>query len=192
MTLLILAIVGACAGAALACWRPPRMPRANLLLAVAVAPQIAAMLGVRAFWAFLISSAAIGLWCFFNRAIAGVPLITIGAAMNLLTMALHGGAMPLHAGTIAALGQTIAPGTILVGSKDVIVQSSPLGLLADWLVFWVSSGKAVIASPGDLIVIAGILYWLLVSPSQRKDQLHAPRVNTHAARSQLAHPSRFE
>ena len=192
MTLLILSIAGACLGAVLAFWRPPRMPRANLLLAVAVAPQIAAMTGFRALWAFLISAAAIGLWCFYNRTLAGAWCITIGAAMNLLTMALHGGSMPLHAGTIAAVGQTIAPGTILVGSKDVVVQSSPLGLLADWLVFWVSSGKAVIASPGDLTVIAGILYWLRFSPLQRKEQSHAPRLTTHAARPQLAQASRAE
>jgi hypothetical protein len=101
--------------------------------------------------------------------------------MNLLPMALHGGSMPMHASTIAAFGQTIVPGTILVGSKDVVVQSSPLGLLADWLVFWVSSGKAVAASPGDLVVIAGILYWLLVSPSQRKEQAHAPHLTIHTA-----------
>jgi hypothetical protein len=112
--------------------------------------------------------------------------------MNLLTMALHGGSMPLHAGTIAAFGQTIAPGTILVGSKDVVVQSSPLGLLADWLVFWVSSGKVVVVSPGDLIVIAGILYWLLFSPVRRKEQTHAPRLTTHATRPHLAQASRAE
>lgn len=181
MTLLILSIAGACLGAALAFWRPPRLPRANLLLAVAVAPQIAAMFGLRALWAFLISATAIGLWCFYNRALAGAWCITIGAAMNLLAMALHGGSMPLHAGTIAALGQAIAPGTILVGSKDIVVHSSPLGLLADWLVFSIG-GKAVVASPGDLILIAGILCWLLVSPSQRKEQAYAPRYTTHAAR----------
>ena len=176
MTLLILSIAGACLGAVLAFCRPPRMPRANLLLAIAVAPQIATMFGIRALWAFLISAAAIGVWCFYNRALAGAPCITLGATMNLLPMALHGGSMPVHAGTIAAFGQTIAPGTILVGSKDVVVQSSPFGLLADWLVFWLSSGKVVVASPGDLIVVAGILYWLLASPSQRKEQTHAPRL----------------
>jgi hypothetical protein len=179
MTLLILSIAGACLGAALAFWRPPRMPRANLLLAVAVAPQIAAMFGIRALWAFLISATAIGLWCFYNRGLAGATGITLGAIMNLLPMAFHGGSMPVHAGTTAALGQIIAPGTILIGSKDVVVESSPLGLLADWLVFWVSSGRVVVASPGDLVVVAGILYWLLVSPLQRKEQAHAPRLITH-------------
>jgi hypothetical protein len=157
------------------------MPRANLLLAVAVAPQIAAMFGIRALWAFLISATAIGLWCFYNRGLAGAACITLGAIMNLLPMALHGGSMPVHTGTVAAFGQMIAPDTLLIGSKDVVVQSSPLGLLADWLVFWVSSGKAVVASPGDLVIVAGILYWLLVSPSQRKEQTHAPHFNIHAA-----------
>ena len=179
MTLLILSIVGACLGAALAFWRPPRMPRANLLLAVAVAPQIAAMFGIRALWAFLISATAIGLWCFYNRGLSGAAYITLGAIMNLLPMALHGGSMPVHTDTVAAFGQIVAPDTLFIVSKDVVVQSSPLGLLADWLVFWVSSGKAVVASPGDLVVVAGVLYWLLVSPAQRKEQAHAPRLITH-------------
>jgi hypothetical protein len=150
------------------------------------------MTGFRALWAFLISAAAVGLWCFYNRTLAGAWCITLGAVMNLATMTLHGGSMPLHAGTIAAFGQTIAPGTILVGSKGVVVQSSPLGLLADWLVFRINSGKAVAASPGDLIVIAGILYWLLFSPVQRKEQAHAPRLTIRAARPHLAQASRAE
>jgi hypothetical protein len=173
MTLLVLSIITALIGAALTFWRPPRMPRYNMLLALAAVPQVAGMLGLRLTWLFALSAVAIGLWCFHNRKIAGVLCITIGAGMNMLVMALHGGAMPVHVSTLAALGQNFAPGTVLTASKDVVIQSSPLGLLADWLVIRLGP-KAIIASPGDLLVLIGVLYWLLVSPSQRKELPYAP------------------
>jgi hypothetical protein len=154
-------------------WRPPRLPRYTILLALAAMAQAASMLGLRLSWLFVFSALAIGLWCFYNLNIAGVLCITIGAGMNMLVMALHGGAMPVHASTLAALGLNFAPGTLLIASKDVVIQSSSLGLLADWLVIHLGS-KVIIASPGDLLVLIGVLYWLLVSPSQRKDLSYAP------------------
>jgi uncharacterized protein DUF5317 len=164
------------------------MPRYNMLLAIAATPQIANMLGMRLQWMIVVSIVAIGLWCLYNRTLAGVLCITIGAGMNMLAMAFHGGAMPVHASTLAALGQTIAPGTILAGSKDVVIQSSLLGLLADWLVIHIGS-KAIIASPGDLLALAGITYWLLVSPSQRKDLPHVSGHTWFALRSRHTYPS---
>jgi hypothetical protein len=191
MTLLVLSILVASIGAVLTCWRPPRMPRYSLLLAFAVAPQVASMLGWRMVWLFAISALLIGIWCFYNRDVAGVLCITIGAAMNMLAMAFHGGAMPVHASTLAALGQDFAPGTALAASKDLVIQSSPLGWLADWLVFRVGP-IAIIASPGDLVVLIGILYWLLVSPSQRKDRAHAPRHDSLPFRARQACPPSAE
>lgn len=173
MALLLISLACACAGGLLTFWRPPRLPRYNLFLAIAAVPQVANMLGMRLQWMIVFSIVAISVWCVYNYRLAGVLCIAVGAGLNMLVMALHGGAMPVHQSTLAALGQAFAPGTILLGSKDVVIQSSPLGLLADWLVIQIG-GKAIIASPGDLLVLVGITYWLLVSPSQRKDLAHAP------------------
>jgi uncharacterized protein DUF5317 len=188
MTLLIIALVCAGAGGILTYWRPPRWPRDNLLLAIAAAPQVASMLGLRLPWLLAGSVVAIGLWYLYNRTLTGVLCITIGAGMNMLVMALHGGAMPVHASTLAALGEIAAPGTILAGSKDVVIQSSPLGLLADWLVIQIGS-RAIIASPGDLFALTGIVYWLLASPSQRKDPPHVPGHHWFPLRSRHSCPS---
>jgi hypothetical protein len=168
-------------------WRPPRLPRYTALLALAAAAQAASMLGLHLTWLFAFSAVAISWWCFYNLKIAGVLCITIGAGMNMLVMALHGGAMPVHASTLAALGQHVAPGTLLIASKDVVIQSSPLGLLADWLVIHLGS-KVIIASPGDLLVLIGVLCWLLASPSQRKDFSYAPSHAWFSARARHVCP----
>lgn len=163
----VLQLYGVCAliCAALAFWRAPRLPRYNLLLVIAAVPQLGVLLGLRIPGMFLVSVAAIALWCIVNRTVAGIPAIAVGVAMNLLVMALHGGAMPIHTATLAHLGLAAAPGTLLPGSKDIVVQTSLLGLLADWLVL--RAGPATfVASPGDIVVAIGLLWWLLLSHSQ--------------------------
>jgi len=167
------------------------MPRHNLLLAIAAAPQAASMLGLRLGWMFAISLCAIGLWCWLNRSLAGGTCIALGAGMNMLAMAFHGGAMPIHASTLAAVGRAATPGMLLNGSKDVVVQASSLGWLADWLVVHVGA-IIVVASPGDLLLAVGIFYWLLVSPSQRKDLPHAPRYTWLTLRARRAFASGTE
>jgi hypothetical protein len=162
MTLLTLYLACALAGAVLALWRPPRMPCYNLLLAIAAVPQVGSVLGIWIPGMFLVSVTAIFVWCLSNRDIAGVPLVAVGVILNLLVMAFHGGAMPIHADTLAVIGHAAAPGTLLAGSKDVVVQSAPFGLLSDWLVLPISAAT-IVASPGDVLVIVGIVWWLLFS-----------------------------
>src|SRR5690348_10862158 len=87
----------ALAGAAIAIWRPPQMPRYWLLLAIAAVPQLGNLLSIWIDGMFLVSVGAIFVWCLCNRTIAGIPAIAAGVVMNLLVMAFHGGAMPIHA-----------------------------------------------------------------------------------------------
>lgn len=162
MTILTLYLGCSLAGAALALWRPPRMPRYWLLLAIAAVPQLGSLLSIWIPGMFLVSVTAILIWCLCNRAVAGIPAVAAGVIMNLLVMAFHGGAMPIHAATLAQFGHTFVPGTLLMGSKDVVVQSAALWLLSDWLVLPVGA-TTYIASPGDVVVIAGIIWWLLFS-----------------------------
>jgi hypothetical protein len=144
---------------ALAFWRPPRLPRYNLLLAIAAVPQAGSILGVRIPAMFLVSVVAFGAWCLCNRAIAGVPVVALGVMLNLLVMASYGGAMPIHADVLAGLGYAAPAGSLLAGSKDVVVESTYLTLLSEWIVV----PGPIVASPGDLIAVAGIVYWLLFS-----------------------------
>jgi hypothetical protein len=154
----------------LALWRSPRMPHYWLLLAIAAVPQLGSMFGIQIPGMFLVSVTTIFLWCLCNRAVTGVPIVAMGVILNLLAMAFHGGAMPVQAHVLASIGHTVAPGSIMLGSKDVVVHSTPLALLSDWLVLPFDA-ITVVASPGDMIVIIGILYWLLFSRTEKRDQL---------------------
>jgi hypothetical protein len=169
--MIVLSLYLACAliGAAWAFWRPPRMPRYWLLLAIAAVPQLGNLLGVWITGMFLVSVGAIFVWCLCNRAIPGIPAIAVGVVMNLLVMAFHGGAMPIHAATLAEIGYAVAPGTLLMGSKDLVVQTATLGLLADWLVL-PAGVTTFVASPGDLVVLIGVIWWLLFSHTSERLQ----------------------
>jgi hypothetical protein len=103
--------------------------------------------------------------------VRGAPIVALGVGLNLVVMAFHGGAMPIHTDVLASIGQVAAPGTILVGSKDVAVQSSLLWLLSDWIVIRYGAATIVL-SPGDLILFAGVMWWLLFSRRCEKEDAH--------------------
>jgi hypothetical protein len=169
MALLVLYLVCAIVAGGLAMWRSPRMPRSWPLLVIAALPQGAALLGIRMPGLFLISVAAIGVWCLRNYAIIGVPMMSLGIALNLLVMGLYGGAMPIQVHTMAQIGQPMAVGALPLGSKDIVVQSAYLALLFDWIVLSFS-GITIVASPGDVILITGIMWWLLFSYKQEREE----------------------
>jgi hypothetical protein len=174
VTLLTLYLIGALGAALLALWRLPRIPRRWPLLVIAAMPQLGAILGAHIPGMFLVSVLALVAWYLHNHAVAGVPLVAMGGLLNLLVMAFHGGAMPIGHATLAAIGRTATPGTMLAGSKD-IVASSPLWLLSDWLIVSVG-GLTVVASPGDLLVVAGVAWWLLYSRPPKEEQSNADAV----------------
>jgi len=173
MTMLTLSIFGALLSGALAFWRRPQMPRFWLLLAVAIVPQVGNLVGIRIPGMFFVAIAVIGIWCIYNRDVPGTAVVAVGIGLNLLVMGFHGGSMPVRADILLrAFGLVAAPGTILVGSKDVVIDTSALWLLSDWIILSLGATK-VIVSPGDLIIVAGVAWWLLFSHQPEKDQAHA-------------------
>jgi len=172
MSMLVLSIFGALLSGVLAFWRRPRMPRYWPLLAIAFVPQAGNLAGIRIPGMFFVAIAVIGIWCVYNRDIPGTAIVAIGIALNLLVMGFHGGSMPIRADVLASLGFVVAPGAALAGSKDIVIDTSPLWLLSDWIILTLGA-KKVVVSPGDLIIVAGIAWWLLFSHRPEKDQAHA-------------------
>jgi hypothetical protein len=172
MTMLTLSIFGALLSGALAFWRRPQMPRFWLLLAVALVPQVGNLVGIRIPGMFFVAIAVVGIWCIYNRDIPGTAVVAVGIGLNLLVMGFHGGSMPVRADVLRLVGVVAAPGTILVGSKDVVIDTSALWLLSDWIILPLGATK-VIVSLGDLIIVAGVAWWLLFSHRPEKDQVHA-------------------
>ena len=171
MEMLALIYVGcALGGSMLALLRPPRLPRYWLLLVIAAAPQIGSLLGIWIPGMFLVTVCAFCAWSLGNRDIPGVLIIALGVMLNLLVMACYGGAMPISVDVLAQLGHHMPHGVVMAGSKDVVVQSPTLALLSDWIIL-LSGARTIVASPGDLIAVIGIVYWLLFS-TWSKEKVH--------------------
>ena len=168
MTFVAIALIGALVSAAMAAWRKPQLPGYWPVLALALAPQIANLAGFRVAGMFFWAIVAVFVWCMLNYAVGGALLVALGVGMNLLPMAWHGGYMPIRTDILAEIGQVVAPGTVLLGSKDIAVLSSPLWLLSDWIILRLPSGP-IVASPGDAVVVVGIVWWLLFSHRPEKE-----------------------
>jgi hypothetical protein len=138
------------------------MPRYWPLLAIAAVPQVGCLYGIWLPGMFLVSVAAFWLLCLWNRDIPGVLFVGLGVMLNFLAMAFHEGAMPVHLDVLLQAGYVAPPGATLLGSKDIVVHASPLGLLSDWIVLSLGE-RTLIVSPGDMLAVFGILYWLLSS-----------------------------
>ena len=67
------------------------------------------------------TAALLGWFCWTNRRIAGMFFVTAGVVLNLTTMAVNGGTMPISPVTLERMsGINVASGTSLGYSKDVV------------------------------------------------------------------------
>lgn len=80
---------------------------------------------------------------------------TLGAALNLLPIAVHG-AMPVAAKSrsMVATDQLMEPALIAAKHMEVEQLSFPVGLAADWIPL---PGLGAVVSPGDVLLIAAIV-----------------------------------
>jgi hypothetical protein len=100
-------------------------------------------------------------------------LLTLGLGLNLLLMALHGGSMPITSARLATLGSIAPAGSILFGAKDVVVDGSPVWWLGDWMTIQ-HAPYSLTASPGDLLVVAGLARWLCTGAHFTRSTSHDP------------------
>ena len=99
--------------------------------------------------------------------IAGIWLVTVGAALNLVVIAANGGRMPVApeiAGTLVQRGQ--------IGQYTLMGPGTHLNWLADWIAVPGPLEKVVreAYSPGDLIVALGIAVVVLLAMRTRPDE----------------------
>lgn len=168
MFIVVLALVGGAIAAVIAIIRTPQLPRAWPLLAVAAVPAGALLLGIQHMLLCLVAIISLVVWGWRNWRLRGAPLLLAGALLNLLTMTYHNGAMPILDTTLRAVGQTAPVGDLLLGSKDVVIGASPVALLSDWIILSLGADRWIIASPGDLLLAAGILWWLWFSGAAKR------------------------
>ncbi len=102
---------------------------------------------------YVASSAAVFGFVLGNLRVTGMPIVALGAGLNLLTIAANGGTMPASRAALEAIG---AGGTVgYINSRDLAAPAlAPLGdvfALPAWLPF------ANVFSAGDLLIGVGIL-----------------------------------
>lgn len=121
--------------------------------------------------------AAVFVWR--NRALAGLPVLAAGAALNALAIAANGGQMPARAAALAEVGISQDPDGGYVNSG--VVQDPRLAFLGD--VFpspdWLPLRN--VYSVGDLLILAGAVW--LVHRTTRTVLARDPRPALAALRS---------
>lgn len=106
---------------------------------------------------YLLALATIVVWTVAHIGrLPGVWLITAGAALNLVVIAVNGGRMPVASEFAAAL--TRHGGTL--GQYTVMSSSTHLNLVADWIYL---NPVPEAYSPGDVLVALGLAILVFVS-----------------------------
>ena len=84
----------------------------------------------------------------------GVPVVLAGGALNALVIVANGGVMPADPDVAAAAANHAAPGEFINSAGD---GASRLGFLGDVLATPDGLPLQNVYSPGDLVLIAGLL-----------------------------------
>jgi hypothetical protein len=101
--------------------------------------------------AYVASTALVGVVVLANLRLVGVPLIAVGAALNLLAIVANGGAMPASPVALAALGFGVGGNT-----NSVVVADPALAALTDVFAMPAWLPLANVFSVGDVLIGAGL------------------------------------
>ena len=100
------------------------------------------------------SYALLGAFGWVNRRVTGLPVVLAGGALNAIAIVANGGVMPTDPAVAHAAANRAAPGEFINSSAD---GDARLGFLGD--VFATPGWLPVqnVFSPGDVIIVAGLL-----------------------------------
>lgn len=116
----------------------------------------------------LLSYALAGVFVFANRAVAGLPVMALGGALNLIAISANGGVMPASRAAMATAGIVPDPGFTNSGVLDhprLLGLGDVIGVPGPWPL-------ANVLSVGDLLLYAGLL--LLLHRACRSRSVTAP------------------
>jgi hypothetical protein len=118
-------------------------------------------------WRFellLVTATLLAIFCWLNRRQIGIPIATIGIALNLLVMGANGGTMPVNPTTLVRMsGLDAKSGTALYWTKDRVLadDQASLSWLGDRLLLPGRLRYLAAWSIGDVLILTGIglLLW---------------------------------
>jgi hypothetical protein len=104
-------------------------------------------------------------FCWLNRATSGFWLATVGIGLNLLVMLANHGHMPISPDAFRHMsGLDVSPGTVLLFSKDRVLEDSAavLPFLGDRLLMPGPLARLAVWSIGDVLLLLGTgrLLWV--------------------------------
>jgi hypothetical protein len=129
---------------------------------------------------YVVSLCILLAFAWLNRSNPGIAVIGLGLLMNTAVIAANGGRMPVDSGQLeskGALERMAAAEASGTWTQYVVAgNGTRLGLLGDWLSLPRPVLGPVTASPGDLVIDAGALLFLLVIPGGRPGNARAYRL----------------
>lgn len=133
----------------------------------------------------LVSYVMVAIFLLLNRRVPGMWLFAIGFLANWAVILANGGYMPITYEALASAGlghaaASAAPGTLVFGSKDVLLPfaETRLGWLSDIFVIPPPFPVPSVFSIGDVFIALGI-FWLV--PGALGSRMMAP-VRTHVTK----------
>jgi hypothetical protein len=130
-------------------------------------------------WIYVGSTTVVFLAVLANRSIAGMPIVAVGAASNLLAIVANGGYMPASPGAMAALGK-VDP---TIYSNSSIVANPSLAPLTDIFALPAWLPYANVFSLGDIVIGVGVV--VVIARAMRRARL----ASVAALRAKDAEPS---
>jgi hypothetical protein len=116
-----------------------------------------------------------GYFLFANRRLAGVPVVALGAALNVLAITTNGGVMPANASALRISGIASRPGF----DNSAVLAHPHLAFLGDVIPVPGPWPIGNVLSVGDLIIFVGALVVLHVACGSR---LRLPRRSARISR----------
>ncbi|WP_018130595.1 DUF5317 family protein [Effusibacillus pohliae] len=127
------------------------------ILAVQTNSQHPVLLGIT-FLGMLVS-------LFLNRHLYGVKWIFSGTLLNVLSLLLHGGLMPVSETAMRLAG--FEDMGFDSDSRHQLMKTSPFWWLGDWIPFITPLGRNYVLSIGDLVIGIGLILFIIKN-SRRK------------------------
>jgi hypothetical protein len=115
---------------------------------------------------------------FANRRLAGVPLVGVGAALNVLAIVTNAGVMPANAGALRVSGIASRPGF----DNSAVLAHPHLAFLGDIIPVPGPWPIGNVLSVGDLIIFIGALVVLHVACGSRLTRLRPRRRSARISR----------
>jgi hypothetical protein len=120
---------------------------------------------------YVASTALVGLVVVANVRLAGLPLVALGAASNLVAIVANGGAMPADPDALASLGMGVGGNTNSIAVDHPALQPlTDIFALPGWLPF------ANVFSVGDVLIGLGVVVAIAAAMRRTPPTRSAPRV----------------